>query len=1347
VKQRFLLKSVDKESPLEDNAGECLVTGEDGVNNNTCPSAAASDSGSFKERSSSNSNQQQYLDCGLYLATSSIPNAGWGMYTGKPLAKNQVIKPVDVVIPVVDYEMHQAFLKLHKRLEKTNTFSASTVVSTSRGHHSHRHFHHRNTHNNRNLTIPKVPKWLMEQYYWDCSITHNYYDAEHIDSVVPGLGMLANSHPGMILADNKGPGRPKIIGGRRNAGGGSTLYHGQHFTAEQYIPPGHEIFVEYGDDWFFERFNKTFGLSRDYAAGNLILGQFQLKILDRYHHNNKNKKDNNIQISDAVWKGLQELILSTTQVWSGRLHEVLSRVDMVPFTKDNGEAPRRFVAQNNPTAYASVPTAFQSIEWLKENGMCLDHITVGNSAVAPGERGAFASRFLPKGTMVAPAPVVHMSRDHLKMLLMDEFDSDLVLWQGYQLLLNYVMGHEESSLLFFPYAPAVNLINHYRPPKKTKNSSDKAARPNVKLQWSSKMAHAEWLDWKPSEILAQFYKAGMVMEIIALTDIQQGEEIVLDYGNAWQKAYDYHAAHTPPPPELEPVVWSQYKLWTVNDKQKYPSHVQTVCWIHEDIQPMVLHERAQERGVDIPDTWMPWRTTSLLFLSDSMPCILVGRSQDGAFYNAVVRETFVDPHGHEHEVEVRVADIPRQAITLAPMTYINPELRRDAFRHEIQLPDEMVPDHWRDLKPRHPAEDEDQQQQCNLYMAESSIPNSGWGIYRGYAIPLNPNKTNEIDHFCNDLVIQVEDFALNQLLRNRFHNLTRGDPGELDTWLLSNYAWNAAWVTKGGNLEAERVDSIMPGCGMLANGHPSLYNSQKLPPERMPINTTDPSLGATTHYHNSRFVEQYMKKGKTKIRTMGNGNEIFVSYGEEWFKALHRRSDVGHVPLRSDYVNADKVLRRLVKMEKKHGKKIANGLWDLLWNVMDIFDRKRSLNTLPRDKKSAAQLLEQGGSAKYHLPNRVRSPEWLEQNGQCLDNIQPGPSTIELAGKGAFATRKIQEGQVIAPLPMIHLHRYHMEVYNSADIHDRHAPVWYERQQLLQNYVYGHKESSLLLFPYSPVVNYINHAPSTTRATAGERSSTPKANAKLQWSPQFNTKEWLEKSPDDLLSYENHAGLVMEIVATRTIAPQEEILLDYGEEWEAAWQKHTENWKLAEDWDYQPPVNQWLEWVPTEHEKRKMKISFQDSRSDKWLGCYVELPKKVPPAPKGEKELPEFEWKAGDAMFRSTRSVFPCEVLERITDEDFHYSIIRKDSVFPLKERYTAIITVPSADNSAGGPRGAEDHPPRHFVVHNMPRRAIEFFDEDYSSPQFYPGAFRHEIGIPDSIFPEAWRDLKRTSK
>jgi hypothetical protein len=193
------------------------------------------------------------------------------------------------------------------------------------------------------------------------------------------------------------------------------------------------------------------------------------------------------------------------------------------------------------------------------------------------------------------------------------------------------------------------------------------------------------------------------------------------------------------------------------------------------------------------------------------------------------------------------------------------------------------------------------------------------------------------------------------------------------------------------------------------------------------------------------------------------------------------------------------------------------------------------------------------GAAKARLPGRVKTKEWLEEHGMCLDNIRPGMSTIRQAGRGAFATRRLAKGSVIAPLPVVQLRRYQMEVYKlcaveKADSDDEENEVFRIGSQLLLNNCFGHPQSSLLLYPYSPVVNYRNH------------NRTIK-NAELRWSNHpRHRKDWLDRRPADL-EQEKYAGLIMEIVATRDIEAGEELFLDYGDEWEKAWQTYLSEWE------------------------------------------------------------------------------------------------------------------------------------------------------------------------------------------
>jgi hypothetical protein len=119
-------------------------------------------------------------------------------------------------------------------------------------------------------------------------------------------------------------------------------------------------------------------------------------------------------------------------------------------------------------------------------------------------------------------------------------------------------------------------------------------------------------------------------------------------------------------------------------------------------------------------------------------------------------------------------------------------------------------------------------------------------------------------------------------------------------------------------------------------------------------------------------------------------------------------------------------------------------------------------------------------------------------------NIAPGYSTIPHAGRGAFAVRLIRKGGLVAPAPLVHFaDKTTLNMYNETRT-KRGKLVKNQNelltQQMIVNYMFGHPNSSVVLFPYSANVAYINH-----HAT--------KFNAKLQWASNFSfhNEDWLYK--------------------------------------------------------------------------------------------------------------------------------------------------------------------------------------------------------------------------------------------
>lgn len=479
------------------------------------------------------------------------------------------------------------------------------------------------------------------------------------------------------------------------------------------------------------------------------------------------------------------------------------------------------------------------------------------------------------------------------------------------------------------------------------------------------------------------------------------------------------------------------------------------------------------------------------------------------------------------------------------------------------------------------AEIDDLMKQCTLVMANSSIPNSGWGMFT--LVPLSYGSAASY----GDPIVQIPDIE-SKYAQDLSHFLHR-------------YAWDGE-VTNGLS-EGRMVYTALPGVGSLANGHHTMWNLAPGTPqvdEGSLHRSTSPGAGSITHYHNFSFYIH---------RNVEAGQEILVNYGKGWE------------------------------------------------------------NKISKQEQNAA------------LPET-----YLRREGLCLDHIRPGISAIPHAGRGAFAARSIQKGKVIAPAPLLPiLSRKSMESNRG-------------KKQLLLNYMFGHKNSSLLFFPYSPVVNLINHG------------TDP--NAALRWSESsLHYGRHLLLMSEEQFKSGDPSGLLLEYVALRDIAPGEEILLDYGTEWSDAWKKHVDEWSAPESASsYEYPHIQEGKYpilrTPLELESEPYPPNIETL-------CFYRYSDNH-----GESN-PRWVNKAGVFELRNLR---PCYVMAR-SDTTMEYTVrmFNRRALNPIADTEK----IPES----------EEH-----IVTNVPRRAIRLADRIYASDQHLTGAFRHEITFPDDLLPSTWQ-------
>ena len=626
--------------------------------------------------------------------------------------------------------------------------------------------------------------------------------------------------------------------------------------------------------------------------------------------------------------------------------------------------------------------------------------------------------------------------------------------------------------------------------------------------------------------------------------------------------------------------------------------------------------------------------------------------------------------------------------------------------------------------------------QCKLYLALSSIEDAGIGMFTATDI----DQDGEIGS--PELVHQLFDLA------------THATPKLSDASTLSDCTWEAD--DYHGHFEARRVLSVIPGLGSAINSHPTLYNTLGGMPESTFSSTivatgdgqrraldrrTDAGAGAITYFEGLRsFATKDIKAG----------TELFSHYSDNFF--ADRQDVFGSVPLSVDFSSADSIISKFcgfIEGSDEEGRMFSDSFLQDFWKALTasfepgdkddpIAERFRA--ALPDTIEgvcSAAAI----GAAAYSLPNLVRSTHWLRGNGKCVDNISPGISNIPQAGRGAFATRPMPRGDVVLPLPVIHIARSLLEIYDLRDDPNHResgrllkSKVPNTRQQIV-NYSFGHPESSLLLFPYGPMSSYVNHA---------SRDLNLLPNVELRWLGEgqhlsdFHHSEWMDMDVAEVLKLGRGGGLMLELVATRDIGHGEEVLLDYGDAWVSAWDDHVTSIRTKEkDGNYV---------YPHVLDSEESKIRTQEEQEERpypenaMTACYYLLeqtlgsdnPVETRAISAGGVQFEEEGqvWSdGGDAYGSGSAYLQLCSVLER------HDGIGKGGGgAHGGGATYTVRLF------SAGQGDGADDDT---VVLFDVPRRGIKFVDSPYRSDQHLRDAFRHEMGIPDDIFPDAWRDLR----
>jgi hypothetical protein len=608
------------------------------------------------------------------------------------------------------------------------------------------------------------------------------------------------------------------------------------------------------------------------------------------------------------------------------------------------------------------------------------------------------------------------------------------------------------------------------------------------------------------------------------------------------------------------------------------------------------------------------------------------------------------------------------------------------------------------------------QNQCGMYLAVSSTSTADdttWGVYAGRTI------AQEAPVGFPEVGINIFHLKANVAFQEGKNGKTSSSEVDFLNKVV-DFLEAFIWVPDAAGARFEspegRTVTAIPGAGVLGGFNPKLTNAvwnhssaYFRPAWGEELGTAHAGRGAYSNFFNV---------GLQSTTEIVAGSEVFLDYGENWAEE-DKKEELN----KDDHTKIDATIVKMIAFFEKHKDELEAESKLQIYNflIKDIMSAsigvgkgKKVAALMPPTPDALQKVMDDGGSLAYSQPTVYRKVEWLEEHGRCMDNIRPGTSTIPTAGRGAFATRTIAKDGLVSPVPLIQIPD--KAILNMHDV----TPTGdgdYVREsddvtgtQLVLNYCYGHPKSKMVLLPTGSSAGFINHS--------------KKPNAKMVWSShQHHNKVWMKTNPRKLVEEQNaYIGLMMEIVALRDIKEGEEIFIDYGDEWQAAWDAHVASWNkkvekgdIPEEWPVRAlDMNAFYEHMVY---KTEVELETEDYPDNVNLKAFLML---LEGQGAGTVEDPKIWGEAEHATAYDSDNLNDMIILDR-------EKVQGEGLIMPYN--YTIKWT-----NNAGS----------HTFVKDVPHQAFVFVDAPGTGDQFTDGSFRHFIGIPDDIFPAGvWRNQK----
>jgi hypothetical protein len=217
---------------------------------------------------------------------------------------------------------------------------------------------------------------------------------------IPGIGCTINLRLDLKNIDSTHGSVYDTAGLHRHKDAGSgafSPYHSSQTVATAYIPAGGELFAEYGAEWIPNIPGAVVTLDENMNAADDLLEEYV-----KWHE--QHGQDLSERLLEGLWNFTTHFPIASQALDTLPKHATYKTVHqaMVNDNRNKDESVVRTFLRNE---------GVRDLKWLERHGRCQDHLYPDKSTLLQAGRGAFASRNLPKGTIVGYSPLIHMGNN------------------------------------------------------------------------------------------------------------------------------------------------------------------------------------------------------------------------------------------------------------------------------------------------------------------------------------------------------------------------------------------------------------------------------------------------------------------------------------------------------------------------------------------------------------------------------------------------------------------------------------------------------------------------------------------------------------------------------------------------------------------------------------------------------------------------------------------------------------------------------------------------------------------------------------------------------------------------